>query len=509
METKRQRRTYYSASFKKQVAEYSRISGNRAAARKCNIDESCVRRWKKNIKIIRLCKPSQKSVTGPKVGRFKEIEDCLFNWIIEQRNNGMPVSQNAIRIKAIRIARTQNVPREQFKASMGWCKKFMQRFGLSLRRRTTIAQKLPSDYTDKLIEYQKYVINLRKEHKYVFGAIGNADETPVFFDMPSNTTVNIKGAKTISLRTTGAEKQRVTVMLCVLADGTKLPPFVILKRKLLPKENLPAGLFVRTQEKGWMTANLMIDWIRSVWNRRPGALSQQRSLLILDAFKGHLHDSVKKVLRFGHTDLVIIPGGMTSILQILDVVVNKPFKDHLRESYSNWLMNNSHELTKSGRIKKPSIRDICDWILESWEKISCESIMKGFKKCCVTNALDGSEDDILWDDETQKNVIGNNETFEVIYTEDENQVENDIGSLDESNNEYGINVNEEILHSESSHDHISKDSSSETESSEGSDIPINEIDTNCTQEILYLEVTDGSPGENSSENSGSVSDTET
>ncbi len=28
---------------------------------------------------------------------------------------------------------------------------------------------------------------------------------------------------------------------------------------------------------------------------------------------------------------------------------------------------------------------------------------KSFKKCCITNALDGSEDDIIWDDSEAEN----------------------------------------------------------------------------------------------------------
>jgi hypothetical protein len=36
---------------------------------------------------------------------------------------------------------------------------------------------------------------------------------------------------------------------------------------------------------------------------------------------------------------MIIPGGMTSQLQVLDVVVNKPFKDHLKRQYSNSAVN--------------------------------------------------------------------------------------------------------------------------------------------------------------------------
>jgi hypothetical protein len=51
----------------------------------------------------------------------------------------------------------------------------------------------------------------------MLGHIGNADQTPVYFDMPSNVTVNENGAKTVLIRGTGNEKARITVMLGVLA----------------------------------------------------------------------------------------------------------------------------------------------------------------------------------------------------------------------------------------------------------------------------------------------------
>jgi hypothetical protein len=80
--------------------------------------------------------------------------------------------------------------------------------------------------------------------------MGNADETPVFFDMLANTTVDIKGSKSVLVKTTGHEKLRITVMLSVLADGRKLTPFVILKTKNLPKEKLPTGIVFKCNKKG-------------------------------------------------------------------------------------------------------------------------------------------------------------------------------------------------------------------------------------------------------------------
>lgn len=205
----------------------------------------------KNNEKLLLCDPKRKSSTGPKRGKFNEIDQIVLEWVLEQREKGFPVSRGAVKVKALREARNRNISQAEFKASYGWCRRMMRRCGLSLRRRTTIAQKLSSNYTEKLIEFQKHVIKMRKLHNYPLCAMGKADETPVYFDMPGATTVHPRGQKTVTIRTSGNEKLRVSVMLAALADGTKLPPFVILKRKQMPKEHLPKGtIFVRCQEKG-------------------------------------------------------------------------------------------------------------------------------------------------------------------------------------------------------------------------------------------------------------------
>jgi hypothetical protein len=64
-------------------------------------------------------------------------------------------------MKALKIAASLKIPRQAFKASNGWVVKFMCRKGLSLRQRTTLAQKLPTDYVENLIACQRHIINLR------------------------------------------------------------------------------------------------------------------------------------------------------------------------------------------------------------------------------------------------------------------------------------------------------------------------------------------------------------
>jgi hypothetical protein len=112
----------------------------------------------------------------------------------------------------------------------------MRQMGLALRRRTTICQKLPKDFEQTFLNYQLYITNLRKTGNFLMGQIANADETATYLDMPPNYTLKKKkGVKEVLLKTTGCEKLRLTVMLAATADGRKLPPFLILKRKILPK----------------------------------------------------------------------------------------------------------------------------------------------------------------------------------------------------------------------------------------------------------------------------------
>ena len=38
------------------------------------------------------------------------------------------------------------------------------------------------------------------------------------------------------------------------------------------------------------------------------------------------------------------------------------------------------------------------WVSAAWKAILESIIVISFKKCCISNALDGSEDDVLWED---------------------------------------------------------------------------------------------------------------
>ena len=383
-------------SDKLRIIQFAEQHGNRATEREFGVSKSNVRLWRKSKENLEKM-PQLKRANRGKKAAWPELEVDLLAWITEKRNNGLAILPSIVRLKAFELAKNEKygIPEGYFKAGNHWCQRFMNRNGLSLRQKTTLAQRLPEDYEEKIVRFHRYIIDPLKEHNFPLHLIANMDETPLTFDMPPNRTVNNTGEKTIKIRTTGNEKNRVTVVLACCGDGTKLKLMIIFKRKTIPKINNKHGVIVSAQQKGWMDSEQMKVWIEKVWRAQIGGLGR-KSLLVYDAFEAHVTDPVKASFKRENTELAVIPGRLTSVLQPLDVSLNKPFKDGVRKQWMQWMADGIHEFTATGRQKKASEELICLWISQAWNAIPSEMIAASFLKCGITNNLDGSEDELVY-----------------------------------------------------------------------------------------------------------------
>ncbi|KAG7163825.1 Pogo transposable element-like 8, partial [Homarus americanus] len=263
------------------------------------------------------------------------------------------VTPTDILTRALKWSKTHPDESKNFKATANWCSRFMKRKNLVLWQKTKVAQKLPADLEDKIIP--RYAIGLRKEHNYPRCQIVIWMKRLVF-----STCLAIR------LLT---PKTKFSVVLTCLADGTKLKPMVIFKRKTMPDIKFPTGVLVHVHEKAVFTGP-------KKWPPPPGGLCKERSLLVWDMFRAHLTDKVKKHLQQNIIVTAVIPRGLPSVLQPLDVSLNKPFKDNIRSEWNKWMVEGERSFTKGGNMSAPPLDVLCKFVIKSWEAVHVETVVK-------------------------------------------------------------------------------------------------------------------------------------
>ncbi|CAL4110473.1 unnamed protein product, partial [Meganyctiphanes norvegica] len=182
-----------------------------------------------------------------------------------------------------------------------------------------------------------------------------------------------------------------TVVLAAMANGDKLSPMLIFKRKKLPKCTFPKGVVVHCNEKGRMDKEACKIWVRKVWQNHPNDLRREKSLLFWDSFTTHLTSEVTQKVLDTNTDVIVIPTGLTNILQPMDVSLKKPFKAGLLNRLIAWMAAEENTRTKRERMRPPPLDMCAKWVKETWEEIKKPLIIKAFKKYCISNAMAGTE----------------------------------------------------------------------------------------------------------------------
>jgi hypothetical protein len=215
---------------KKVVVTYARQRGRNEAARHFDLDKSMVGRWvKASENWTNEIKNNTMRVGSGRKAYFPEAEKKLYNWVIEQRKKALAVTFVTIRLQMFEILKEPDMISRygdlanNFMATFRWLTAFMKRHNLALRRRTRISQKLPEQLEESLESFYRFVIRLRIKNSIELCNIFNMDETPVWFDMAGNFTVNQKEEKTVHIRSTGNEHNRFTVVLtCAAGKNLKI-----------------------------------------------------------------------------------------------------------------------------------------------------------------------------------------------------------------------------------------------------------------------------------------------
>ena len=386
----------YTVKYKVDAIEYAKVNGNTRAARQFSVDRKRIIEWRKQEgKLREACSVSYNRSRvngGGKKPFFPELDTKVMDYIQERRRLGARVTGVGVRAEARRLHALYG--NQNFKGSCQWLRRFMTRNKLSFRRRTHVSQKPEPLLSDRMQSFLRYVYRLRLRKEFTLHDICNMDETPIWIDMPGDYTMEFTGTKTIAMASTGQEKTRITVCLAALADGSKLQPYVLLKGVRPPKD-IPIGIKIEMTPGSWASEPVILKWLKNVYHKN----NSTRRMLVWDSFRAHTTKTVKEAVAMEYnSDMVVIPGGCTSKLQPCDVSWNKPFKDNYRNLYDEWLVHGERELTKGGNRRPPSKTTILQWIKQSWDLVTVQTVKKSFLKCGISVALDGSQDAMLFDE---------------------------------------------------------------------------------------------------------------
>ena len=428
------RRQYESCDMlqKRLVAAYAKENTVAVAARKFRLADSTVRGWMK-IDFERLEESGKRLKTtkraaggGRKITYSTEADEEILTWVLNKRDQQQPVTIELLQAQGRKLI----VPHKpEFVASRGWARHFMKRHMLVLRMKTSLSQRLPANLEERLGMFLGNICRVRQEHQIPLHQIGNMDETPAYFDICPNRTIAKKGEKSIIVRTTGAEKRHLTVVLSCSANGGLLPPMIVFKGKRALKGIVaPPGFIVTVQEKAWMNEELTLQYIRDIWepNMGPG------SLLVWDSFRAHITDTVSAELKRLRIQSVVIPGGCTSKSQPLDVSLNKPFKGILRNCWVEYIADQVQAMCDADRVKTASKQIVVDWIVRAWTylKERQELIKKSFLVTGISCAMDGTQDYLCHNDSTLASVRHEIEEYAHL-TEEVDELQLDFFSDDE------------------------------------------------------------------------------
>lgn len=153
-----------------------------------------------------------------------------------------------------------------------------------------------------------------------------------------------------------SNKRQITAVFAVILSGTFLPPQIIYKGKTkacLPNVTFPRDWHITFSHNHWANETTVKDYITNIHNcsyitRKNEELklhSEQRALCIIDNFSAQRTDEVLELLERHKIDTVFMPPNCTGVLQPMDLSINKPVKDILKNEFHQWY---SDEISAQG-----------------------------------------------------------------------------------------------------------------------------------------------------------------
>ncbi|RLO09519.1 hypothetical protein DYB28_001798 [Aphanomyces astaci] len=281
----------------------------------------------------------------------------------------------------------------------------MKRWGLAIRVKTRSDQANLEDGLQALAEFKTTIRQIILDND--IEDIYNADQTGINYEYIPKQTINKEGAKTVWIKCSGHEKDRITAMLLADAKGTKYPLFLVLKTqaskiKSVVQENLTQRndfgrrvwneitdlhdnfpLRIDGNPSAWWNSDISLPFLE--YHRR--GTSAKYVLLLWDDFSAHFTENVTVRAKELRVLLARVPPTFTWMCQPADVAWMKPIKALLRRKWVEFLRTQIAESHggrgKAFRLGSPDRWDLVEWISDAWNTLPTSTVINGFVKCQI------------------------------------------------------------------------------------------------------------------------------
>ena len=375
---------------KLKIVKYAEEFGRVKAQLEYNVPESTLRDWIKNrdnFENVESDKLNKRTLHKGANVSFQDAYNKLIDFVECNRKLGIPITTWSLLLELFKINPERK--NNKIKTNLQLIYRFMDKYGYSFRCGTHIGQSLKKDSLFNASLFWNEVHSTIKNNGLGRCNIFNMDESPIFFNMVPKKTIAKRGKKTILIKTQSQEKVRISIILTISADGDKLKPLIIFKGKTggLIEKNLSKNSYVISNkcvicvnQNAWATDSIIKVWFNNIWLeylRKAENLCENVGYIILDRATSHQTPEILDTFKTQDKFVTFIPPGLTRFIQPLDVVVNKPFKDHLRKKYIEYCTNINDLSAKITR--ETMIQFICD----SWydPKIITSDMIKRSFEC--------------------------------------------------------------------------------------------------------------------------------
>ncbi|CAH1761920.1 11731_t:CDS:2 [Entrophospora sp. SA101] len=358
---------------KKEVTEYAKKHGRNSAARHFKIDRTMIGRWVKasNKWDDKVSNNSKRIGSGQKA-HYPDAEKQLYAWICDQKDQATKLTHAKIQAKMHEILKQSEMEKKypnalnNFKGSARWVMGFLKRNNLPICRKSKFQKARTKVAAESFNNFRKNVVQLRLQYDFITANMFNMDKVPVWFDESGNMVIN-------------SRRKRITHNDTI---GTQMPP----------GETVPNGVLVWFQENGVLTTEHLKNYVDILHCMRMVKDSNAPALFVHNSYNGRLEDSVISKFQCNNFQVAVIPEGLTGVCQPLNVIVLRSFKENLRKEWQNW-KNASPPINLQAKIT-----EVCGWVKNAWDEVSSTHIVNAFKRCLISNPLDGAENDKIFEE---------------------------------------------------------------------------------------------------------------